>query len=84
MKPLKFAVVGSGWRSLFYVRIAHAFPEYFNLTALLCRTEEKAERLQRDYGIRTVTSTEACESGKPDFIVVAVDKDSIFQVTKDC
>ena len=29
MKKIRFAVVGSGWRSLFYGRIAQALPERF-------------------------------------------------------
>ena len=43
MAKLRFVVVGSGWRSLFYWRIAQALPERFELCAMLCRTEEKAE-----------------------------------------
>lgn len=42
MKPMRFIVVGSGWRSLFFARIAQAYPEWFELSALLCRTREKA------------------------------------------
>ena len=45
MAKLRFIVVGSGWRSLFYWRIAQALPERFELCAMLCRTEEKAEKM---------------------------------------
>jgi len=83
MKPLNFVVVGSGWRSLFYARIANAYPDYFKLSAFLCRTREKAEQMQRDYGVRAVADEEECLLKKPDFIVVAVSKDSVFQVTRD-
>lgn len=38
MTKLRFIVVGSGWRSLFYWRIAQALPERFELCAMLCRT----------------------------------------------
>lgn len=44
MAKLRFIVVGSGWRSLFYWRIAQALPERFERCAMLCRTEEKAEK----------------------------------------
>ena len=43
MERIRFAVVGTGWRSLFYVRIAKWLPERFELTGVLCRTKERAE-----------------------------------------
>ena len=51
--PLSFVVVGSGFRSLFYARIAKRFPQFFTLKYLLCRTEEKAQKLNAEYGIPT-------------------------------
>lgn len=42
---VKYAVIGSGWRAEFYIRIAKAVPEKFDLTAVLIRDEEKAESL---------------------------------------
>lgn len=51
MAKLRFIVVGSGWRSLFYWRIAQALPERFELCAMLCRTEEKAEKMHQEYGV---------------------------------
>ena len=83
MKPLNFIVVGSGWRSLFYARIAKAYPDCFNLSAFLCRTKEKAERMQEETGIKAVTSPEECRLENPDFVVVAVNKAFIFQVTRE-
>lgn len=46
--PLSFVVVGSGFRSLFYARIAKRFPQFFTLKYLLCRTEEKAQKLNAE------------------------------------
>lgn len=83
MAPLSYVVVGSGFRSLFFARIAKRFPEIFEMKYLLCRTEEKAERLARENGIRTTTSIEACVEAKPDFVIVAVNKDSIASVAKE-
>lgn len=83
MKPLKFVVIGSGWRSLFYARIARAYPDCFNLGAFFCRSKEKAQWMQEETGIKAVTSPEDCRSENPDFVVVAVNKDSIFQVTRE-
>ncbi|WP_147615332.1 Gfo/Idh/MocA family oxidoreductase [Treponema pectinovorum] len=74
MQKYSFIIVGSGWRSLFYVRIAKALPQFFELKALLCRTNEKAQKLAYEYNIKTSTSIEECKNLKPDFVVVAVNK----------
>lgn len=81
MDKIRFAIVGSGWRSLFYVRIAKSYPELFDLAGMLCRTEEKALRLSREYSIRTFLDEQELFSLKPDFVVVAVNKASISQVS---
>lgn len=83
MKKYRFVIVGSGWRSLFYVRIAKAMPDVFEVMAMLCRTDEKAKKIADEHDIYTTTSIEECKLMNPDFIVVAVSKSSIFEVTKE-
>lgn len=76
-----FIIVGSGWRSLYYVRIAKAMPNVFCLDAMYCRTQEKADKMAKEYGIHTTTSIEECVAYKPDFAVIAVNKASICDVS---
>ena len=80
MERIRFVIVGSGWRSLYYVRIAKALPQVFELCAMLCRTEEKASRMAAENGIGTTVSEEQCIAMKPDFVVVAVNKASVAEV----
>ena len=80
MKRTRFIIVGSGWRSLYYVRIAKALPDQFELCAMLCRTEEKAQRLGVENDIPTTTSEEECIAMKPDLVVVVVNKAAIADV----
>lgn len=82
MRPLSFIIVGSGWRALFYVRIAKRFSQLFELKYMLCRTQEKADRITAEHGIATTTSEKVCELAKPDFMVIAVTKGSLFAETK--
>ena len=82
MRKYRFIIVGSGWRSLFYVRVAKALPEMFEVGAMLCRTKEKAERMAQENDIYTTTSVEECREMKPDFVVVAVNKGAIATVSK--
>ena len=81
MGKTRFIIVGSGWRSLYYVRIAKALPDHFELCALLCRTEEKAKRMAAENNIHATTSESECEALKPDVVVVAVNKASIAEVS---
>lgn len=79
---IRFAVVGSGWRSEFYARIAKALPEQFEMVAWLCRSEEKMLRLKREYGLHTTMSEDEVISLNPDFIVSAVNKTSMSDVVR--
>lgn len=82
MEKISFVVVGSGWRSEFYARIAGRFPEIFDLKYILCRSEEKAKAIGERLGAPATASEEACVGAKPDFVVVAVNKDSVFEVAR--
>ena len=83
MNKIRFVIVGSGWRSLSYVKIAKALPEKFELCAMLCRTKEKAERMAAEQGIYATTSMQECREMNPDFVVVVVSKASIAQVSME-
>ena len=81
MTKTRFIIVGSGWRSLFYVRIAKALPRHFEMCAMLCRTEEKARRMALENGIHATVSEQECVEMKPDLVVVAVNKASLAEVS---
>lgn len=78
-----FIIIGSGWRALYYVRVAKALPEIFCIDAMYCRTQEKADLIAGQYQIHTTTSIEECVAYKPDFAVVAVKKDAICDVSME-
>lgn len=70
----RFVIVGSGWRAAYYARIAKALPERFELLAVLCRTQEKADFVARDWGVPATVSEDFCVAVRPDFVVIAVSK----------
>jgi len=80
MGKIRFSIIGTGWRSLFYVRIAKALPDIFTLLAIKVRNKKKEEYFQKQ-DIRCVYDDEDIISDKPDFVVVCVDKPSLFDVT---
>ena len=81
MGKYHFIIIGSGWRSLYYVRIAKAMPDILRLDAMYCRIQEKADKMAEEFSIHTTTSIEECVGYKPDFAVVAVNKTSICDVS---
>ncbi len=83
MGKIRFIIVGSGWRSKFYVRIAKALPERYEVAAMLCRSVEKAEKMAKECEIYTTTSIEECIQMQPDFVVAAVTKTDIARVSME-
>lgn len=81
MGKLSFAIVGSGWRAMFFARVAERFPERFELRGVLCRRGERAEEL-RTQGVPAVLTEDEVIARRPDLIVVAVEKGVSFGLTK--
>ena len=75
--------MGSGFRAMFYGRIARTYPELFEMKYMLCRSQEKADRIRTQTGFSVTTSKEACEACRPDFVVVAVNKANIADVAEE-
>lgn len=74
MEKIRYAIIGSGWRALYYIRIAKALGEQFEVTGILVRSQEKVERFTKEYGICATMSKEELLAAKPDFVVVAVNR----------
>lgn len=72
MKKIKFAVIGSGWRAQFYIRIAKAVPDMFELTDVLIRDKIKGEKFSQTYGVSVVQTIEEIQKKSPDYVVLAI------------
>ncbi len=80
MDKIRFSIIGTGWRSLFYLRIAKALPNIFELLAVKVRNKEKEDFFLKQK-VRCVYSDEEIINDKPDFVVVCVNKTSLFDVS---
>ena len=77
---LSYLIVGSGYRAEYYARIARKYPSLFR-ALFLCRSQEKADALKaRTYTDATVSADTAL-AFRPDFVVVAVDREHVGEVT---
>lgn len=76
-----FAIIGSGYRAGFYLRIAASKENEFEVAGVLCRREEKARAIAEEYGVFTTLSEQEIIDKNPDFVVVCVTKTSIAKVS---
>ena len=72
MTMTRYAVIGSGWRAEFYIRIAALVPDQFALTAVMIRDAQKGEAFAEKFGVKVVNDLDALLADKPDFVVVSV------------
>jgi predicted dehydrogenase len=79
----RFAIVGAGWRSEFFLRIARELPEKFEVTGILSRRPERAAELRKTWPIRIYDSIEQIVADRPDFAITSVSWDSNPVVIKE-
>ena len=79
---ISYVIVGSGYRSEYFARVAAAHPDLFR-ALYLCRSAEKAALMTARTGLPATVSAEECLAFGPDFAVVAVDRGHIAQVTAE-
>jgi hypothetical protein len=73
ISKITYGIVGSGWRSEFYLRIARELPEKFKVCGLVTRSEETGVKLESRFGIKTYrTIDELLKHENPSFMVVSV------------
>ena len=71
--PLRFAIVGSGWRGEFFARMARLMPERFALTGVVTRSAERGAQVESAWGAPSYrTIGDLLAAGRPEAVVVAV------------
>lgn len=70
--PIRFGVVGTGWRTGFFERVARALPERFEMTGVLTRDPERADLVKRDWGVPAHLALDDLLADRPSFVVVSV------------
>jgi predicted dehydrogenase len=64
--PIRFALIGFGWRARQFARIAEHLPDWFALTAILRRNPQGEEP------VKVVADLDALMADRPDFAVLSV------------
>ena len=72
MNRIRFGVVGTGWRTQFYLRVARARPDLFEVAGVVSRTKERADAVNRHWGVPGLISLDALLKAKPEYVVTSV------------
>ena len=71
--PARLAVIGTGWRAQYFLRLAGLLPAQFEVVGLVGRSQESAERVAAQWNVRPFTSlAEMVAHQRPDFVVTAL------------
>lgn len=81
--PVRFGIVGSGWRAEFFVRLAKALPERLAVAGVVTRSAERAAEIQAKWSVPAFrTVGELCDT-RPEFVIPSVPWDVTPQVVRD-
>lgn len=73
MDKIRFGLIGGGWRAEFYLRIARALPERFEVSELYMRDEAKGREATQIWGVPVTSRLEAfLERRNFDFAVLSL------------
>jgi Predicted dehydrogenases and related proteins len=85
MQKIRLAVIGSGWRALFFLRCAKMLPNLFELCGVVTRNKDRAEQFKAEFGANAYEGIGALlEKEKPEYAVVSVAASAAANVTKEC
>ncbi len=72
-----FGIVGSGWRSEFFCRIARTVPDQMRVAGVVTRSATRAARIEDEWDVTAFTSIDALLlHERPDFVIVSVPWDA--------
>lgn len=72
MRPIRFGLIGGGWRAEFFTRVAAALPERFQLAGVLQRDPAKAAAFALKWNTVVCDTLDAMADLEPDFVVVSI------------
>ncbi|GAA2111583.1 hypothetical protein GCM10009841_34480 [Microlunatus panaciterrae] len=75
--PTTFGIVGSGWRSEFFARLAGLLPEQLSLVGFAVRRSEAAAAATQRWQVPAYLSTaELVRHQRPDFVITSLPRDT--------
>jgi predicted dehydrogenase len=77
MGVTRYGIVGGGWRSDFFLRLARSMPERFGVTGIVSPRHERRSELREQWSVPTFAGiAELVAHERPEFVIVAVPWDA--------
>lgn len=74
---IKYAIIGAGWRSEFYLRIATQLPDTFSVSGVYIRNPKKQVEFSKKYEVPIFDNLDDLLKTEFNFLVSCVNRDSI-------
>ena len=73
MTATRYGIIGSGWRSQAFVRLAQRMPDRFAVTGIVTRTAERGAEVEAEWGTPAYRDADALLAAAPvDFVITSV------------
>lgn len=79
---MKAVLIGTGWRSRFYLRISEHLPSLLEIVSVYSSSLERAEKLRKE-GWRCFSSLDDALGLTHDAVIVATARDAFFHIAKE-
>ena len=76
---MRAVLIGTGWRSRFYRRIAEALPSLLDIVSVYSNSEERARELSKN-GMRCTSSLDEALSPSHDAVIVSTRRDLFYSI----
>lgn len=80
---IKYGILGAGWRSEFYLRIADLMPNTFKVSGIYIRNKQKQEEFSEKYSVPIFDTLEQLLEADYDFIVSCVNKTGVCDTVRE-
>lgn len=73
---IRFGIVGAGWRSEFFLRVAAACPDRFEVTGVVTTNDQRARRIRDELGCNVAPDIASLLDRPCDFVVTSIPRDA--------
>ena len=80
---IKYGIIGAGWRSEFYLKIAALLPDTFKVSGIFIRNPENQKEFSKKYNVPIFDTLEKLLKTDFDFIVSCVNKAGICDTVRE-